>query len=88
MAGRRAVDNGTVEAFLSVLDQYHGRLSQRALAQALGQPEFRMRGILVALQRLLSVEGYQVIAIDEATETIELNRPLLAKQFQLPSCLQ
>jgi hypothetical protein len=37
---------------------------------------------------LLNVEGYQVIAVDEATETIELNRPLLAKQFQLPSCLQ
>jgi hypothetical protein len=36
---------------------------------------------------LLNVEGYQVIAIDETTETIQLNRPLVAKQFQLPSCL-
>ena len=88
MAGRRALDNGTMEAFLKVLEQHHDRLSQHALAQALGQPEFRMRGILVALQRLLNVEGYQVIAIDEATGTIELNRPLLVRQFQLPSCLQ
>jgi hypothetical protein len=87
MTGRRALDSDTVEAFLSVLDRHHGRLSQRALAQALGQPEFRIRGMLVALQRLLNVEGYQVIAIDEATGAIELNRPLLAKQFQLPSCL-
>jgi hypothetical protein len=88
MAGRRALDNGTVEAFLRVLDQHHDRLTQHALAQALGQPELRMRGILVILQGLLNVEGYQVIAIDEATGVVELNRPLLAKQFQLPSCLQ
>jgi hypothetical protein len=47
-----------------------------------------MRGILVGLQRLLNVEGYQVVAIDEATGTIELNRQLLAKQFELSSCLR
>ena len=55
------------------------------LVQALGQPELRLRGILVVLQRLLNVEGYQVVAIDDATGTIELNRSLLAKQFQFLS---
>jgi PglZ domain len=88
MAGRRAPDDRTVETFLKELDRHHDRISQRLLAQALGQPEFRMRGILVGLQRLLNVEGYQVVAVDEASETIELNRLLLAKQFQLPSCLR
>jgi PglZ domain len=88
MAGRRAVDDRTVEMFLRELDRLHDRMSQRLLVQALGQPEFRMRGLLVGLQRLLNVEGYQVIAVDEVTGTIELNRPLLAKQFQLPSCLR
>jgi hypothetical protein len=88
MAGRRAPDDRTVETFLRELDRHHDRISQRLLAQALGQPEFRMRGILVGLQRLLNVEGYQVVATDEATGTIELNRSLLAKQFQLPSCLR
>jgi hypothetical protein len=87
MAGRWAPDDHTVEDFLKVLDQHHDRLSQRVLSQALGQPEFRMRGLLVVLQRLLNVEGYQVVAIDEVTGTIELNRQLLAKQFQLASCL-
>jgi hypothetical protein len=88
MAGRRALDNGTVAGFLTVLDQHHDGISQRVLAQALGQPDLRIRGMLVVLQRLLIVEGYQVVAIDEVTGTIELNRPLLAKQFQLPSCFQ
>jgi hypothetical protein len=88
MAGRRAPDDRTVEVFLRALDQQHDRISQRILAQSLGQPEFRLRGILVGLQRLLNVEGYQVVAIDEATGTIELNRQLLAKQFELPSCLR
>jgi hypothetical protein len=88
MAGRRAPDDRIVGTFLGVLDQHHDRISRHLLAQSLGQPEFRMRGILVGLQRLLNVEGYQVIAVDEATGTIELNRPLLAKQFQLSSCLR
>jgi hypothetical protein len=88
MAGRRAPDDRTVEIFLRLLEQYHDRLARDVLTQSLGQPELRMRGILVGLQRLLNVEGYQVIAVDDATSTIELNRPLLAKQFQLPSCLR
>jgi hypothetical protein len=87
MVGRRAPDQRTVETFLRALDRHHDRISQRLLAQALGQPEFRLRGILVGLQRLLNAEGYQVVAIDESTGTIELNRSLLTKQFQLASCL-
>jgi len=87
MAGRRALDDRTVEDFLRVFDQHYDRISQRVLSQALGQPEFRMRDLLVALQRLLTVEGYQVVAIDDTTGTVALNRPLLAKQFQLASCL-
>jgi PglZ domain len=81
MAGRQAPDDRIVEAFLSLMDQHHDRISRRILAESLSQPEFRMRGILVGLQRLLNVEGYQVIAVDEATGTIELIRQLLAKQF-------
>jgi hypothetical protein len=88
MAGRRAPDDRVVEAFLRLLDQHHDRISHRVLTQALAQPEFRLRGIIAGLQRLLNVEGYQVITVDEATGTIELNRQLLAKQFQVPSCLR
>jgi hypothetical protein len=83
MAGRRAPDNTAVKAFLQLLDQYHGRISRRVLAQELGQPEFRLRDLLMGLQRLLNVDGYQIVAIDEPSGTIELRRHLLDQQFQL-----
>jgi hypothetical protein len=83
MAGRTAPSNRDVEAFLKTLDQRHNRISRRALAQALGQPDVRMRGILVGLQRLLNVDGYQVVAVDEDAGTIEINCQLLEKQFQV-----
>jgi hypothetical protein len=83
MAGRRAPNDRAVETFLKALDQRHNRISRRALAQALGQPDVRMHGILVGLQRLLNVDGYQIVAVDKDAGTIEINRQLLDKQFQL-----
>jgi hypothetical protein len=88
MAGRRAPNDQMVAVFLRLLDQHHDRISRHILIQSVGQPEIRLRGILVGFQRLLNVEGYQVVAIEETTGTIELNRQLLAKQFELPSCLR
>jgi hypothetical protein len=88
MVGRRAPDDQTVAALLRLLDQHHDRISRHILVQSVGQPEIRLRNILVGFQRLLNVEGYQVVAIDEATGTIALNRQLLANQFELPSCLR
>jgi hypothetical protein len=83
MAGRRAPDNRVVEVVLRALEAHHSRMSHRAFAQALGQPDFRLHGLLAGLQRLLNVDGYQIVVVDEAAGTIELNRPLLDTQFQL-----
>ena len=57
-------------------------MTRQRLMQALGVPEFRLQGLLVELQRLLNVDGYQVIAVDDISGTIELNRQLLNQQFQ------
>jgi hypothetical protein len=83
MAGRRAPDNRVVEAVLRALEAHHGRMLHRILAQTLSQPDFRLPGLLAGLQRLLNVDGYQIVVVDEAAGTIELNRPLLDTQFQL-----
>jgi hypothetical protein len=83
MTGRRAPGNRVVEAVLRVLEVHHDRMSHRALAQALSQPASRLPGLLAGLQRLLNVDGYQIVVVDEAAGTIELNRPLLDVQFQL-----
>ena len=86
LAGRVAPNDHVVKTFLNALEAHHDRMTRHGLAQALGQPDFRMRGLLAGLQRLLNVEGYQVVAVDETTGTIALNRQLLNKQFQLESC--
>ena len=83
MAGRQVPDNRVVETCLRALEAHHGRMSCRALAQALGQPDFRLRWLLTGLQRLLNVDGYQIVVVDEVAGTIEINRPLLDTQFQL-----
>jgi hypothetical protein len=83
LAGRVAPNDRVVQTFLKVLEAHHDHMTRHGLAQALGQPDFRMRGLLAGLQRLLNVDGYQVVAVDETSGTIELNRQLLNKQFQL-----
>ena len=40
-------------------------------------------GIVSALRRILNVEGYDVLSVDEISETIDLNRELLDTQFGL-----
>lgn len=85
LAGRVAPNDQMAETFLNAMEAHHDRMTRPGLAQALGQPEFRMRGLLAGLQRLLNVDGYQVVAVDETAGTIELNRPLLHKQFELVS---
>jgi hypothetical protein len=37
--------------------------------------------VLVGLQRLLNVDSYQIISIDAASRTIDLDRQLLNEQF-------
>lgn len=83
IAGRMAPPDTTVRAFLEVMGRYHGRAPRTALARALGQPDIRIRGIVAGLQRLLNVDGYPIVAADEVIDSVELQRDLLRRQFQL-----
>jgi hypothetical protein len=83
MAGRRAPSEQHVEAFLKALDRYGYRVPRHVLAEVLGQSEVLIPRVLVGLQRLLNVDGYQIITVDEDSGIIELNRQLLDKPFQL-----
>jgi hypothetical protein len=46
-----------------------------------GQPEVHLARLLVEVQRLLNVDGYQIISVDEVSGIIELDRQLLDEQF-------
>ena len=54
-----------------------------ALARALEFPALRLPGLLAKVQRVLNIDGYAVLSRDDASDTVELNRELLLKQFDL-----
>ena len=83
MAGRTAPADTAVRTCLGLADQNHGRITRASLSSALGLPEVRLRGFLAGLQRLLNLDGYPVVTVDEASDTMEVNRGLLRRQFQI-----
>ncbi|MGI9181608.1 MAG: BREX-2 system phosphatase PglZ [Longimicrobiaceae bacterium] len=85
LLGRTAPPDDEVRTFLAIMDRYHGRAPRRAVAESLGQPEIRIRGLLAGLQRLLNVDGYPIVSVDEATGVVVLDRDLLWSQFEIPS---
>ena len=82
-ARRTALTDERLRAILSALDERGGKLTTAALARRLEVPALRIAPILSAVRRLLNVEGFAVIAVDDASDTVSLNRALLDRQFGL-----
>ena len=80
---RTALPDERIRDVLAALDARGGKLTEPALAERLGVPLFRLGGIVSALRRVLNVDGYDVLSVDDASETIVLNRELLDTQFGL-----
>ncbi|MFO0881536.1 MAG: BREX-2 system phosphatase PglZ [Gemmataceae bacterium] len=82
--GGRAVPGDEVFAdLLAALDAAGGKLTATALARRLSLPLFRLRGLLAVVQRVLNIDGFAVLGRDEQSDTVELNRLLLLRQFDL-----
>jgi len=82
-AARTRLSDDRLRQILEALDEGGGKITRTALARRLGVPLLRINGIVSALRRVLNVEGYAVLAVDEASDTVELNRRLLDTQFGL-----
>jgi hypothetical protein len=82
-ARRAPLDDDKVAAMLGALLAAGGRLPQASLAAAAGVPEFRLPGVMSVLQRLLNVEGYEVVGYDPDGVTVVLDVGLLREQFHL-----
>lgn len=82
-AGRQALDEASVRAFLEVLAGRSGVAPPAVLADTLHLPTSRLRTKLEALRRLLNVEGYPVLTI-ETDGTARLNIEMLRTQFEVP----
>jgi hypothetical protein len=81
MVGRQAPSPQDVEAFLKALVQHRYRMPRRAVAEALGLPEVHFARLLAELQRVLNVDGYQILRVDEGSGIIEIDRQRLDEQF-------
>jgi hypothetical protein len=68
---------------LQVIDGRGGKITVLALARAMNMPPSRLPGLLAVAQRVLNVDGYEVLSRDHASDTVQLDRELLLKQFDL-----
>jgi hypothetical protein len=83
LGGRGVPTDEVFAKMLSALDHRGGKLTSMALARTLEFPAVRLPGLLAKAERILNVDGYDVLRRDDASDTIELNRDLLLKQFDL-----
>ena len=82
-AGRAAPAVDRIRRVLAGLDERGGTVLRQALAQKLGESELRIPGLIAALRRILNVDGYSVLSVDDASGSVVLNRQLLEVQFEL-----
>jgi hypothetical protein len=82
-AGRLAVSDDRLQAVLLALAARGGRMPRVALAQQLGVAPLRLTGILAGVRELLNVDGYPVLTVDAASDSVALDRDLLHVQFGL-----
>ena len=83
LGGRGVPADDVLTKLLSALDERGGKMTSVALARALKFPAVRLPGLLAKAERILNVDGYDVLRRDDASDTVELNRDLLLKQFDL-----
>lgn len=83
MVTRGRPSDDLIRNVLAALDQQGGKLTDPALARAVAMPQMRVRGLISNMIRILNVDSYDILKYDAVSNTIELNKELLVKQFGL-----
>ncbi len=83
LAGRSVPSDEILRSVLSALEERGGRMTSAAIARTVSYPPLRLRGLLAVMQRVLNIDGFAVLTRDEASDTVDLNRELLKRQFGL-----
>ena len=68
---------------LEALDGQGGSMTPAALARRVDVPAVRLDGLVAKLQRLLNLDGYDVLRLDRHRDLVELDVALLRRQFEL-----
>ena len=80
---RHAPDDEIIRRSLVVLDSSGGILTPAAFCKATDLPAGRLDGLMARMQRVLNVDGYEVLVFSRAENRIELNIAKLKRQFDL-----
>lgn len=80
---RHAPEDDLVRRCLSALDASGGIMTPAAYSKAADVPAARLDGLISRMQRLLNVDGYEILTFSRAENRIELNVSKLKRQFDL-----
>lgn len=80
---RHAPDDNTIRRSLVALDSSGGILTPAAFCKMTDLPAGRLDGLMARMQRVLNVDGYEVLIFSRAENRIELNMAKLKRQFDL-----
>ncbi|WP_394255775.1 BREX-2 system phosphatase PglZ [Pseudoclavibacter helvolus] len=83
MAGRRALPDSQVRAFVRAIVDRGFRAHRDTVAVAVGVPTNAIGQVLAAVKRLLNVDGYDVLSVDHDGVTYKIDAVLLRDQFRL-----
>ena len=78
-----APDDEVVMQVLEALSGQGGSMTPAALARRVGLPPIRLDGLVAKVQRLLNVDGYEVLRLDRQRDLVEVDVALLKRQFEL-----
>ncbi len=81
--GRLAPPPELVALALEVLHAEGGTLTEAAFAARVKKPSSRVPGMIRQLQRILNIEGYEVLRYDTDQNRVQLDVALLRQQFEL-----
>ena len=80
---RHAPEDEVVRRALIVLDGSGGIMTPAAFSNAAEIPTARLDGLVARIQRLLNVDGYEILSLNRTENKIELNVARLRRQFDL-----
>jgi hypothetical protein len=83
LAGRKPPADDVIRSLLLALHIQGGKMTLVALARQIKLPLQRMPLLLAAVKRVVNVEGYSILITDDSSESVEINRELLCRQFGL-----
>jgi len=78
----RPLADERLRRYLDLIDANGGTIPLAALSARTGEPPDTLRMALTLVQRLVNLDGAEVLAV-RADGTVELNRELLALQFEV-----